>query len=168
MPSVLSVAHQPKPETQNPVEPDPEVAGWLVVHDEKTPLQTFNLKMGKQLIGRKSESRPCDIMINSQDEYMSRNHFFIEVKTSINHGMIYILIDNGSTNYTFINTATLAMLKQNDQYILKDGDVIQAGETKIVFKSRTETVSNATEATRLVTTKAKGHTVLISHAKVQS
>lgn len=77
--------------------------GWLVVHDEKTFTQTFSLGLGKQVIGRKSETRPCDIMIDCNDPYMSRNHFIIDVVQKPGNIISYSLSDSGSKNRTFIN-----------------------------------------------------------------
>jgi pSer/pThr/pTyr-binding forkhead associated (FHA) protein len=132
--------------------------GWLVVHDEKANSQTFDLKLGKQVIGRKSETRPCDIMIDCGDPYMSRNHFVIEVVPKPGNILIYALFDSGSKNHTFINTKELD--KSTEVYYLQDNDTIQAGETKIVFRN-TAQVKSAKEATQLVTAKEYLKTVLI-------
>lgn len=120
--------------------------GWLVVHDENTKQQTFSLKKGKQLIGRKSTSKPCEIMIETEDIFMSRNHFYVDVIRGKNGDFSYVLSDCNALNHTFINLKKLA---SNDEMYLKDGDTIQAGETKIVFKSNKGAGSSA-EATDFV------------------
>jgi len=132
-------------------------AGWLVVHDENTPQQTFTLKEGEQIVGRKSVSRPCEIMIETNDDIMSRNHFVVTVKKKSSGEFEYSLKDYASRNYTFLNEVRL---KQGDEYILQDGVTIQAGRTKIVFKSN-KTVKTDKEATRLVRSQPKGKTVLV-------
>ena len=141
-------------------EKEPTEVGWLVVHDENTPQQTYALKLGKQTIGRKSASRPCDIMIETTDEYMSRRHFIIEVITRSPGNYEYYLSDNNAVNKTFINTKKLCEIKRGDEYILHDGDTIQAGRTKIVFKSN-RFVKNSRQATEIVVEQPKGKTVLV-------
>ncbi|MDR3217992.1 MAG: FHA domain-containing protein [Dysgonamonadaceae bacterium] len=134
--------------------------GWLVVHDENAPLQTYSLKIGRQIIGKKSTTRPCDIMVETDDDYMSRNHFIIAVEQNKRNVYEYYLSDCNSLNGTFINTVTLQALKKGDEYILQDSDIIQAGRTKIVFKSN-KTAKNEKEATLLVSNQPKGKTVLV-------
>jgi hypothetical protein len=132
--------------------------GWLVVHDEHTRQQTFALKVGNQTIGRKSESKPCEIMIETGDMYMSRNHFSVDVTQRSNGMYDYTIADCNATNHTYIN---LNQLRADDEMFLKDGDTIQAGETKIVFKSNAEAKSSH-QATQLVAGKSYNKTVLVS------
>ena len=132
---------------------------WLIVHDENTNIQTFELKLGKNIVGRKSLSKPCDIMIETEDNTMSRNHFCIEIKQS-EKGNSYILFDLNSTNATFINTKSLLQLKNEDEYLLQDNDLIQAGRTKIVFKA-IDNQQTKESVTTLVTAKPRGKTVKV-------
>ena len=136
-----------------------KINAWLVVHDENTNVQTFQLNLGKNIIGRKSTSKPCDIMIETEDNTMSRNHFCIEVKQN-NNGYSFILSDFNSTNATFINTKSLLQLKNDDEYLLQDNDLIQAGKTKIVFKATENQQTNET-VTTMVTEKPRGTTVKV-------
>ncbi len=108
--------------------------GCLIVRDEVTLSQSYNLKLGKQIIGRKSVQFPSDFEIETNDLQMSRNHFSITIELNKKNSFDYILKDNSSTNYTFINAETLQQLKKEDEFLLQDGDIIQAGITKIVFK----------------------------------
>lgn len=107
--------------------------GWLVVHDEHTAAQTLPLKPGKLLVGRKSASKPCDIMIDTADRYMSRNHFYIDVRERTKGEFEYILYNDAPLNPTFLRQKDI----RNDRHYLKDGDVIQAGATKIIFRTTT-------------------------------
>lgn len=132
--------------------------GWLVVHDENTKQQTFTLKEGKQTVGRKSESKPCAIMVETGDMYMSRNHFNIEVNKFANGMYGYSISDCNATNHTYVN---LKKLRDGDEMYLKDGDTIQAGETKIVFKSNAE-AKDSHQATQLVVGNNFNKTVLIN------
>lgn len=131
--------------------------GWLVVHDEKTRSQTFTLKPGRQLAGRKSASMPCDIMIETGDVHMSRRNFIIEVseKPAGIYQYRLSLPDVPPLNPVYIN---LKKLGETDVYFLKDGDTIQAGETKIVFQS-SSAAQNALDAAGKV--KATGYTQTI-------
>jgi pSer/pThr/pTyr-binding forkhead associated (FHA) protein len=112
----------------------PKECGWIIVHDEHTQSQTFSLQIGQNIIGRKSESKPCHIMIDTTDSYMSRNHCVLEVKQK-GHRYEYLISDIGSTNGTFINADKSKRLKKGDVIFLKDGDVIQIGRTKVVLKT---------------------------------
>lgn len=133
---------------QKPVS-KPQELGWLVVHDENAPPQTHALRIGRQVIGRKSMSKPCDVMIDTADSYMGRNHCIIEVKPNRSGGYEFFLSDvkmtNGipeqmSTNGTFINAAPTP-LKPKDLVYLNDGDTIQIGQTKVVLKTLQSSVS---------------------------
>jgi len=107
--------------------------GWLIVHDEQTSKQTFELKYGKNVIGRKSVTKPCDIMIDTNDMAMSRQHCIIEARRTP-RAMQYIITDIGSLNGIFINANLMQPLKKNMEGLLKDGDTIQLGHTKVVIK----------------------------------
>ncbi len=140
--------------------------GWLVVHDENTRSQTYNLFEGKQIAGRKSTTRPCDIMIETNDKLMSRNHFVIEIR---NHGgrYSYALSDSNSKNKTYVETKVLSdferqmrRLQPDEELYIEDGAIIQAGQTKIVFKSL-ETVNNKEQATQIVSNQKITKTVIL-------
>ena len=115
-------------------------AGWLIVHDIRTKQQTLTLKPGRQTIGRISSiaTKKADLMIDTEDEYMSRKHFFISVEGKSSGAYNYYLSDNSSRNRTLINKK---VLRQGDEYILTDGDIIQAGLTNIVFKANNRATS---------------------------
>lgn len=140
--------------------------GWLVVHDENTHTQTYELKEGRQLIGRKSPTKPCDIMIETDDTYMSRNHFVLTVK-KVGESYSYLIEDFQATNKTFIVTKRISgfkdevkQLRQNEQIFIEDGTTIQAGHTKIVLKTL-KTVSNKKDATRIVSQEKITKTIVL-------
>jgi hypothetical protein len=146
----------------------PSDLGWLVVHDENAAQQTHPLRIGRQVIGRKSVSRPCDIMIDTEDPFMGRNHCILEVKPSRSGGYEFFLSDvkmtNGtpeqmSTNGTFVN-AQPAALRPKDMVYLKDGDTIQMGKTKVVIKTLI-TAASAQDASRIVQDTDYSPTVII-------
>ena len=147
------------PDTEKPTKPlfDEEV-GWLVVHDDQTRQQTLSLKPGRQTVGRISSiaDKKADVMIDSDDEYMSRQHFIINIERKSSGGYNYYLSDN-SKNRTLINKKAM---RKGDEYILKDGDIIQAGLTNIVFKTNNQ-VKNTKEATNAVTSQPKQKTEIV-------
>ena len=104
-----------------------------VLKDERTEEQIFNLKEGKNTIGRlsmlKSESIP-DIPIFTSDKKMSRNYHCEIILTKKGHNYEAIIRDNNSPNGTFLNNSTQA-LKSDDEIFLNDLDVFIIGETKI-------------------------------------
>lgn len=126
---------EPAPAPKPMQEPKPVVPGWLVVHDENAPVQTFELKPGKNTVGRISQQKPSDIMIETNDTFMSRCHFTLEVIPAPKGRFDFILSDNKSANGTFLNADKNKRLSETDQWYIKDGDTIQAGRTKIVLKT---------------------------------
>jgi pSer/pThr/pTyr-binding forkhead associated (FHA) protein len=115
-----------------------EVPGWLIVHDEAVRNQTFDLKEGKNIIGRKS-SMPIDIAIETDDMTMSRRHCFIEVVLNEKRGEFDFLIsDLKAINGTILNGRVQKKLSEQDVIYLNDSDTFQLGLTKIVFKKNNE------------------------------
>lgn len=134
--------------------------GWLIVHDENAPVQTFSLSTGKNTIGRLSQKKPSDIMIDTKDTYMSRCHFTIEVTKSPGGKFEYLISDNNSLNGTFLNSDKDKRLREKDQFFLQDGDTIQAGRTKIVLKT-SEKSPNKKEAEKTVIQSDYSKTIII-------
>ena len=137
-----------------------EQIGWLVVHDEITSAQTLPLTEGRNVVGRKSPDKPCQVMIDTTDQYMSRNHSVIEVSRLANGHCQYLISDCGSTNGTFINGSEHHQLSSYDQIFLKDGDTIQLGRTKVVLKTG-QTVSSSGQAQAVVSRKDYLKTVVL-------
>lgn len=143
--------------------------GWLIVHDENTPIQTYSLKLGKQLVGRKSSSLPCFIMIETKDRRMHRNHFYIIVQETRN-GLSYCIESHKSSadgNGTFVDTKRLngferemRRLSNGEQIYLEDGALIQAGDTKIVLKTA-QSVTNKADATQIVSQQKINKTIIL-------
>jgi FHA domain len=151
------------PPTGNPKPTSSKEAGWLIVHDENAPSQTHSLSVGRQVIGRKNTNKPCTIMIDTEDDFMSRNHAIIDVNIDLSGNYKYVLTDNSSMNGTRIN-ADKAPLSPNDAVLLIDGYVIQMGMTKVVFKSF-QMANNAQEATQIVRNQDYAPTVIIKRQK---
>lgn len=151
---------EPPKETPLPREAPPTEVGWLVVHDENTEAQTHPLKLGKNVVGRLSESKPCDVMIDTEDLRMSRNHSIVEVTLKPNGQYEYLIYDCGSTNGTYINGDTNKKLTEYDLLYLRDGDTIQMGRTKMVLKTQ-KVVPNAAQAAQVVGKQGFNKTVIV-------
>jgi pSer/pThr/pTyr-binding forkhead associated (FHA) protein len=135
--------------------------GFLIVHDENTKSQTFTLKSGRNCIGRKDADKPCDIMIETEDAYMSRNHCIIEGRIDRSGNIRLILYDLGSLNGTYLNENPKRLSKEDKVY-LEDGDTIQIGKTKVMVKL-IRTSRNAEEARKNVLNLPYSKTVIIQN-----
>jgi predicted Zn finger-like uncharacterized protein len=151
--------------------PIPPQLGWIIVHDEKTASQSFDLVMGINVIGRKAD-KPAHILIATEDGHMSRRHCVIEVTQMPNDEITYLLYDvakidrNPSLNGTFINVnRKLNNTKlpngqfHCDEVYLRDGDTIQIGETKVVLKTPLS-ASSKQEAQKTVIQEPYNKTVI--------
>ncbi|MEM7655233.1 MAG: FHA domain-containing protein [Bacteroidota bacterium] len=143
--------HTPTPQPEHDAtmvlapEPQAQTAqelGWIIVHDEHAPTQTFPLKAGENVVGRKSVSKPADIMIETHDKFMSRHHCMLRVAQDQRGQLQYLLSDLSSTNGTFLPEKD-KKLDTYDEIFLQDGDTIQAGRTKIVLKTLKQSGSAA-------------------------
>lgn len=140
--------------------------GWLIVHDENTESQTHDLSEGTQVVGRKSESKPCDIMIKTSDKRFGRNHFTVEVKQrSGNYN--YVLKGYDDKNGTYVETKMLQgfakemrRVKTGEEVYIEDGDIIQAGKTKIILKT-IKTTPNRETATEIVNKQEISKTIIV-------
>ena len=146
IPIVLPSGSAPDFEEQTLIHLPAEV-GWIIVHDEYTEVQTLPLTLGVQTIGRASVSKPCEVMIHTQDRYMSRQHLTIEVIKTKEGSYKYWLSEHPScTNPTFINTHPL---QKSTTLEIIDGATLQLGKTKVVLKTLS-TAQNARKATEEV------------------
>lgn len=146
----MILSKEPPPVNQ----PGEAVAGWLVVHTENKEPITYDLVLGDNFFGTEADGYLVEIPIKA-DKYVSRSHANIKVAKDMLKRFHYELWDDGarrpqgpSTNGTYINGHN-ARLGMDEVVFLVDGDTIQVGETKLVFKSIQE-VSNEIEATKVV------------------
>ncbi|MDI9872300.1 MULTISPECIES: FHA domain-containing protein [Flectobacillus] len=107
---------------------------WLIRHTENSATISFILKEGINTIGRLTKDSNLNIAIED-DMFVSRKHAIIEIKESD-----YILYDVGdsglpaSKNGVFVNGSDKKLM---GKYSLREGDTIQFGKTKFVFKINT-------------------------------
>lgn len=125
---------------------------WLVRHTENRPATTFDLKMGKNTIGRKAlgPGYPVpDIQLSKEDDpYVSRGvHCTLEIAET-NGRIEAVISDNGSSNGSFINSKA-HRLKPGDEEYLEDGETVQVGRTKFVLKTN-QSAASKNEARTLV------------------
>ncbi|MCU7549846.1 FHA domain-containing protein [Chitinophagaceae bacterium LB-8] len=112
-----------------------EIVGWLIVHDEQTKPQTLELKPGHNYIGRKSESKPVPLGIETDDLAMSRWHCDIEVTYNDKlNDYDFIIHDMQSRNGTILNGRVQRKLHEKDLIYLNNNDTFQLGITKIAFR----------------------------------
>jgi pSer/pThr/pTyr-binding forkhead associated (FHA) protein len=143
-----------------------QVPGWLIVHDETARVQSFDLKEGKNVIGRKS-SMAVDIAIETEDLTMGRRHCMVEVKVNEKRGGFDFLIsDLKSVNGTILNGRIQRKLTDQDVIYLNDGDTFQLGLTKVVFKRNSELKIKETVVKEVVNQPYQP-TVIITQDKVE-
>ncbi len=103
-----------------------------ILKNEKTEEQVFDLKEGKNTLGRMNLTDKTfipDIPIFTFDKMISRNHCELIVQKKENYVDV-ILRDPKSKNGTFI-PGSEKPLSHDDEIFLKDKDIFIVGETKI-------------------------------------
>ena len=91
--------------------------------------QTFPLKEGNNLIGRRCIGTVVDIPIETSDMSMDRRHCIIHVKKNAGK-TTFTLRDNASLTGTFLQNE---LLGDKEQALLKDGSVVTIGATTFVL-----------------------------------
>lgn len=132
-------------------------AGWLVQHVPGKDAITYDLPVGKNVIGRPTDHNDVDIPIED-DPYISRKHAVIAVSKGENGQLQAVIRDDGSenqgkpsTNGTFIN-AKSTRLPVGSSHTLQHGDAIQVGETVLIYRSIYQDMTPAEAATEVINT----------------
>ena len=156
---------KPSPPSPNRSHSD-TITGWLIVHTENKEPISYNLYLGDNFFGTPADGYQVDIPIDS-DRYVSRCHANLKVSKDFLNRFHYELIDDGSrrpkgpsTNGTYIN-GNSSRLPKDHRVFLKDGDTIQIGETKLVFKTTDKSKDVIDAATNVINSDYTG-TVIIS------
>jgi len=92
-------------------------------------VKVYSISKDENIIGRKSHKDPADIII-AEDPYISRRHLCIQKVKQMENECEYIVYDLNAKNKTKINNSAL---REGERIYLKDGDVIVAGNTTLVF-----------------------------------
>jgi pSer/pThr/pTyr-binding forkhead associated (FHA) protein len=115
------------------------------VDGNKKQIDTFNLQLGINSIGRPSRKKSSNIEI-PDDDYLSRRHFCIDVRFDSNHNLLrYILSDNQSRNGTYLRSIASAnqnKLKTDDRIIITNEDEIRAGKTYFKIEPNAEPLTH--------------------------
>lgn len=104
--------------------------GRLVREDNK---EKYQLKPGRNVIGRKGQKSGADIQIDTADKRsMSREHVVIEVKKEVAKGFVhYISLFKEKVNPTFVGSEQLMF---GDCFILNSGDIVKLPDTTLRFE----------------------------------
>lgn len=96
------------------------VVGWLVALDGPSRGESFEIRMGRNVIGR---DRRSDIVIN--DDQASAHHADLVFRPEERR---FILMDHNSTNGTYVNEAEIEPRRD-----LADKDIIRIGSHRFLF-----------------------------------
>lgn len=146
------INNRQQPEPSPIFKPKPPThPGWLIVHTEGREAKEFQLIDGINYIG---SPRQIDIQPHIEvpdDPFVSRGHAVLCISKNPRGKYNYTLSDDAnnqrkrkSTNGTYINGKS-ERVSDGATAILKDGDTLQMGETKLVLKT-TETAATLDEA----------------------
>lgn len=118
------------PENAQKVKTENLVIGRLII-----PLSgiSFQLKNGKNIIGRKASSSIAEFQISTgENKRLSREHLVIEVKRIPSSGfMHYVSLYKERVNKTYVNNTQLLY---GDTLILQHGDIIKLPDLNIRFE----------------------------------
>ena len=148
---------------QNDIFQQTGAVGFIVVHDENATAQTYPLRIGPNIIGRRSSVPTADILIETEDAMMSRRHVVVEVTRDKFGQFQYLISEAGSRNGTFVMGVKDPMrkikLEPEDLIYLEEGDTIQMGRTKVVLQT-TKAASSARDAARNVQSTDYSKTII--------
>ncbi len=128
---------------QEEITTEKTVYGPMVHRMEENPLGrvrllgrniTYQLKPGRNIIGRKSSSSIADFQIDTgSSRLMSRQHLQIEAVKKVAKGYVhYVSLCRENINATTINGESL--LYKVDQMILNPGDIINLPDAELRFE----------------------------------
>ena len=118
----------------------------------------YSLKLGPNLVGRISGLFKNDIGVSTEDLYLGRQHFIVEVALNKFGFCDYIISDNKSKNGTtiiFSANNMKKMLKPTDKVYIKNGDLISAGKTIFKLKAISQRVRDVVESTDIMSDKTQ-------------
>lgn len=103
--------------------------------NEKAKLEvgghTYLLQDGQNIVGRKCSSSKATVQIEATDNYMSRQHFIINVSALSNGSKKVVMSNYKNKNRTYVNEQPIG---KGDEIRLFDGNKIRIGNTIIIFK----------------------------------
>ncbi len=98
-----------------------------------SPYSSYQLKFGRNVIGRKATASTSDFQICTNDEKrMSREHLVIEVKKVPGKGFVhYVSLYKEKVNETFVKDEKLVF---GETLILTHGDIIKLPDANLLFE----------------------------------
>jgi hypothetical protein len=91
----------------------------------------YQLKEGRNIVGRENSSSPVDVSLPAKHKYVSRQHLIIDVRHTAAGYIHTVMLCKSEVNRTYINTMQLAY---GDQVILNDGDLVKLPELSLRFE----------------------------------
>jgi hypothetical protein len=120
----------------------PQPAAFLILHTENKEQQHFPLHIGKTYLGRKAQPNMEPFIAIEDDPYISRVHAVVYVEEG--KPTLCFLADTPeanlgkiSANGTYLNGKPSRIVRKEE---LADGDTLQIGVSKLVFKYNTRSV----------------------------
>jgi phage FluMu protein Com len=117
--------------------------GSLAIYEKNSIIDIFNLIEGINIIGRKTSKTQSkvNITIDNKDSFISREHCILEVRKQNNTDTFLYILSDISINGTYVNRRKVI---NSEQLFLKDGDIIQIGETLLllVLETKKQDVEN--------------------------
>ncbi len=103
--------------------------GRIVVLSTNTP---FQLREGKNVIGRQATGSAAQIQIPCVNRRMSREHLVIEVKNEHGQGLVhYLSLTKQQVNPTYVGSV---LLEYGDKIVLQHNDVIKLPDLEVRFE----------------------------------
>lgn len=99
----------------------------------------YELKPGRNTIGRKASTSPATIQIETNDLYMSRDHAEIVVKQNKYGEYMHIFRNSKNKNDTFVNGQKV---ENGDELVLYGGEIIKMANTQVRFELSRQTAHN--------------------------
>ncbi|MEO6670251.1 MAG: FHA domain-containing protein [Ferruginibacter sp.] len=158
IPSSLRKLEKKETKTSEPeIKPPP---AYLVRHTESKTVKSFPLSEGKNYIGRKPHATLNNLIALEDDDFVSRIHamIYVDGQNEANNYIEDSVVSNEgkiSKNGVFINGNVKRIMSKT---ILKDNDVIQVGETKLIFRLNLNGLERILEETE---DRSYMHTVVI-------
>ncbi len=114
--------------TQYPDAAGESPLGSIVVRDTSV---SFQLKEGRNVIGRQSKSSGADIQLPCTSKRMSREHIVIDAERVAGKGYVhYVSLNKEQVNPTYVNGQ---FLSYGDKIILNAGDIIRLPDMELKF-----------------------------------
>ena len=101
--------------------------------------QSFELKEGRNSVGRGSSKHEADIELPTEDRSVSRLHCLLDARR-LNSGRVKVVISDLRTAEKISQKPTLIYdesLAPEDMLVLEDGDTIEIGDQTLRFHQKT-------------------------------